>query len=234
VACCWIYFFVEPQGHAFAAATPNAGIAGCDQLRFELRDAAIPYELTHNGPLPRRIAQLELAADGCPPAPADGWPQKQVWLAALASMFLHGGLLHLGGNMLFLWIFGNNVEDREGPLVYALFYVAAGVVATITQVALSPSSIVPLIGASGAIAGVMGAYLVLYPRTRVTTLVTIIPLRLPAWLVLGYWFFGQFGVSPTSGVAWAAHVGGFVFGILAGLSWRAVTPRRPRYATLPR
>lgn len=145
--------------------------------------------------------------------------------SALTSMFLHAGWLHLAGNMLYLWIFGNNIEDRLGPWRYLLFYLACGAVAIVAQSTLSPSA-TPLLGASGAIAGVLGAYLVLYPRA---TVLTVIPLfifvelaALPAVFVIGFWFVVQLAqavgsITPgaAGGVAWFAHVGGFVAGALA-------------------
>jgi membrane associated rhomboid family serine protease len=116
--------------------------------------------------------------------------------------------------MLFLWIFGNNVEDHLGGLRYALFYLVAGVISCVGFVLVNPSSTAPLIGASGAIAGVMGAYLIWFPRARVLTLAFFIPVYLPAALVLGVWFVLQFFTDPHSGVAWVAHVVGFVFGMI--------------------
>jgi membrane associated rhomboid family serine protease len=160
----------------------------------------------------------------------EGAPHKNVWLAVVVSMFLHGGLLHLGGNMLFLWIFGNNIEDRLGRVRYLLFYLAAGVVATASQVALDPSSVLPMIGASGAIAGVMGAYLLLYPNARILSLLFVFPVEIRAKWLLGFWFVSQFFLSPSSGVAWGAHVGGFVFGALLALGWRAGARARARPA----
>ncbi|MFL6068497.1 MAG: rhomboid family intramembrane serine protease [Gaiellaceae bacterium] len=136
-----------------------------------------------------------------------------------SSMFMHGGLMHIGGNMLFLWIFGNNIEDKLGPFIYLLFYLAGGIVATATQMATDTTSTVPLIGASGAIAAVMGAYIVWFPRARILTWIAfllIVVVEVPAWIVLGFWFGSQFFTQEGSGVAWMAHVGGFVFG--AGLA----------------
>ncbi len=143
------------------------------------------------------------------------------------AMFLHGGWLHVGGNMLYLWIFGDNVEDRMGHAKYVIFYLLCGVLATLAHIFTNAGSRVPSLGASGAIAGVLGAYLVLYPRARVITLVPIFIflqfIRLPAILLLGFWFVQQFfyGVASigvhsaqTGGVAWWAHVGGFVSGML--------------------
>src|ERR1043166_2218526 len=137
----------------------------------------------------------------------------------LTSMFLHGGWMHLIGNMWFLWLFGNNVEDSMGRLRFIFFYLLSGVGAAMAQVLASPDSIVPMVGASGAISGVMGAYVVLYPRVRVYTLVPlgifITSIALPAWVMLGYWMLlqllGSLGRSE-GGVAFMAHVGGFIAG----------------------
>ena len=231
LACCGVYFGLQPLGRAFVGRTTDPGTsASCADLKFNLDHAAIPVELTHARATPAATRRAELRQAGCGRTAAGALPAKDVWLSVLASMFLHGGLLHLGGNMLFLWIFGNNIEDRLGRLRYLLFYLAAGIAATLTQVALDPSSPVPMIGASGAIAGVMGAYLVLYPRVRIKTLVliVIIPIifNLRAFWWLGIWFVSQFFVSPNSGVAWAAHVGGFAFGTGVGLIYR-IASRRP-------
>jgi membrane associated rhomboid family serine protease len=144
------------------------------------------------------------------------------WYTPLTSMFLHGGWFHLIGNMWFLWLFGNNVEDSMGRLRYLVFYLLCGVAAAATQTAVSPSSIVPMVGASGAISGVMGAYVVLYPRVRVHMLVVlfvfITRIAVPAYLMLGYWFllqlFGGSMAQGEGGVAFWAHVGGFLAGAL--------------------
>jgi membrane associated rhomboid family serine protease len=141
----------------------------------------------------------------------------------ITSMFLHGGWLHLLGNLWFLWVFGNNVEDSMGHARFVVFYLLCGVAAAAVQVAVNPGSVVPMVGASGAISGVMGAYIMLYPRVRVHMFTwIIIPFRfvMPAWLMLGYWFLLQvIGGLPTlqaesGGVAFWAHVGGFVAGML--------------------
>lgn len=145
----------------------------------------------------------------------------------LSSMFLHGGLLHLAGNMLFLWVFGDNVEDALGHGRYLLFYLASGVLAALFQGLLAPASLVPMVGASGAIAGVLGAYFVLYPHARVVTVVPLFLLfplvEVPAFLFLLVWFLFQFwegsssllaaGRTSGGGIAWWAHVGGFAAGI---------------------
>jgi rhomboid family protein len=143
-------------------------------------------------------------------------------------MFSHAGLLHLGGNMLFLWIFGNNVEDSMGPVRYVVFYLLGGIAALALQVLVSPDSTTPTLGASGAIAGVLGGYILIYPRARVLTLVFLFIfftfVELPAYFFLFIWFaqqaiFGAIGLTdPTNsggGVAYFAHVGGFLFGLLA-------------------
>lgn len=147
-------------------------------------------------------------------------------LPLFTSMFLHGSFLHVAGNMLFLWIFGDNVEDYLGHFRYLLFYLVSGLAADVTHILLNVHSRVPSVGASGAIAGVMGAYFILYPRARVLTwLPPIFLFHIPAWLVLGYWFVVNFlsgtatAVAETSqtsggGVAFWAHVGGFVAGVL--------------------
>ncbi|MCI0394731.1 MAG: rhomboid family intramembrane serine protease [Chloroflexi bacterium] len=141
----------------------------------------------------------------------------------VSSMFLHGGWLHLLGNMLYLFIFGDNIEDRLGHFRFLVFYLVAGFLATATQVAISANSIVPNIGASGAIAGVLGAYLLEFPHSKVLTLVFRFLTEIPAYIVLGFWFVLQFlnGVmnlgaltSETGGVAFWAHIGGFVAGLL--------------------
>ena len=142
-------------------------------------------------------------------------------------MFMHGGLLHLGGNMLFLWIFGNNVEDSMGPVKFLLFYLLGGLAAAAAQILIGPDSQVPNLGASGAVAGVLGGYLILFPRARVITVIFIVffftIVELPAVLILGFWFvqqvlFGYFDLNSTGaggGVAYFAHIGGFAFGLLA-------------------
>jgi len=160
-------------------------------------------------------------------------------LTLVTSTFLHGGWLHLIGNMLYLWIFGNNIEDRFGRIRFLLFYLLGGTVAALTQVAISPTSEVPVIGASGAIAAVLGAYLVLYPGARVLSLVFLgffyQLLEVPAVIVLGLWFLLQLidgiaslGVESTSsGVAIFEHIGGFLTGVAIGLVVRSVGRRPP-------
>ena len=156
--------------------------------------------------------------DFCPPANLITIP---AWLTVFTSLFLHVGWFHLGSNMLFLWIFGDNVEDAMGHLRFIVFYFACGAAAAFAQVAANPSAMEPMIGASGAIAGVLGAYILLYPRANVRTLVFLgaffTVVRIPAWVVLGIWFVIQFwsALGPGSeGVAVWAHVGGFVAGLI--------------------
>ncbi len=158
--------------------------------------------------------------------------RKSAFLSVLTAMFVHGGWLHLLGNMLFLYVFGNNVEDRLGRLRFLLFYLACGYAATYGFALFQADSAEPLVGASGAIAGVLGGYLVLFPRAKVWSLLTFLfflPVRLPAWLVLGSWFLLQYvyfrgGGLTQGGVAYGAHVVGFVVGAVA-VAW--ISPRPP-------
>ncbi len=187
---------------------------------FTFQYGYIPYEL---------VTSLELS----PEIPA---PQ---YLTPFSSMFMHGGWMHLIGNMLFLWIFGNNVEDYFGSIKFLIFYLLAGLAAITIYTIFDSYSQVPLVGASGAIAGVMGAYMVLHPNARITTLVVFIVIRfvqVPAKIVLGVWFGFQLLMSLTGmagagggGVAWMAHVGGFMFGyvvmkLVVRVSGRGATP----------
>ena len=147
----------------------------------------------------------------------------------LTAMFMHGGWLHVIGNMWFLWIFGDNVEDAMGRIRFVVFYLLSGVAAALAQVLVTPSSVMPMVGASGAIAGVLGAYFVLYPHARVRCLWILIVfvtfVNVPAWVLLGLWFVSQFFVPLESGVAWMAHVGGFLAGLALA---RLFVPARRR------
>lgn len=160
-------------------------------------------------------------------------------LTVVTSAFLHGGWLHLGGNMLYLWVFGNNIEDRLGPIRFIMFYLTCGLAATLAQAAAAPGSTVPIVGASGAIAGILGAYLMLFPRAKVITLVPILfyieAAALPAAFVIGFWFVLQIaqglsalGGTLESGVAWWAHIGGFAAGValIAPIAAREAASRR--------
>jgi membrane associated rhomboid family serine protease len=202
----------------FALQLPKDDVASTE---FTYSHAAIPCELNDGHPL--SVAQLQ--RDSCDVPRADGlelFPDKNVYLALLWSMFMHGGLWHLLGNMLFLWIFGNNVEDRLGPVLYLLFYLAAGLVAALAHTVLNLDSVVPVVGASGAIAGVMGAYIIWFPRARVLSLLVFVIIELPAAVVLGIWFALQFFTNPNEGIAWIAHVGGFAFGVAVALLDNAI------------
>jgi membrane associated rhomboid family serine protease len=151
-------------------------------------------------------------------------------------MFMHAGWMHVISNMWFLWVFGDNVEDFFGPTLYLPFYVFTGLAATATHIAFDASSVIPVVGASGAVSGVLGAYVVLYPRARVYTFVWIIifikTFYLPAWVFLGLWIGMQFFSLGDAGVAWWAHIGGFAAGAVIALGARAGgrRPSQPRYA----
>jgi len=167
----------------------------------------LPFEITHH---------IDLLPSG--PSP--------IYLTIFSSMFMHGSIVHLLGNMLFLWIFGNNVEDYLGRKKYVIFYLLCGVAAAFTQILFNPNSKVPMVGASGAIAGVLGAYLLLYPRAKVTTVIIFVffirLIKIPALVVLSFWIIYQFlyGISSLAvktgegGVAWFAHIGGFICGMI--------------------
>jgi len=159
-----------------------------------------------------------------------------IWLTLLSSMFMHGGFGHIAGNMLYLWIFGNNVEYRFGHRWFLIFYLISGLVASFAQIFISPQSIIPNLGASGAIAGVMGAYLVLFPHNRVNAVFLYHIVTIPAIFVLGMWiamqlFSGYGSIASTSssagGVAYMAHIGGFVAGVLAALAYRFTLQSEP-------
>jgi membrane associated rhomboid family serine protease len=178
---------------------------------------AVPYEITH-------VTDLVGRYRGSPIVHAPGPPL--VWLTLLTSMFMHGGVMHIVGNMLYLWIFGNNVEDILGPVKFLLFYIGCGLVAAFAHIASAPGSPIPTVGASGAVSGILGAYLVAYPRARVVCLVFILffirLIVVPAMVVLVFWFVIQalqglasLGIEHTSGVAWFAHIGGFIAGFIA-------------------
>ena len=191
---------------------------------------AIPFEFAHPGN-DCVVAGQQIACGTPAEITSAGLPhpsQPPVWVTAFSSMFMHGGILHLAGNMLFLWIFGNNVEDSMGPFKFIAFYLLGGLAAIGAQIAIEPNAAVPTIGASGAVAAVLGGYILLYPRARVVTVIFIIffftILELPAMLILGFWFvqqvaFGAYGVANPAGggggVAYFAHIGGFIFGLAA-------------------
>jgi rhomboid family protein len=192
-------------------------------LSFDLEYAAIPCEVSEGHPLTLEEIQAtylrgdDTACNTGDPATPELFPDKRVWLAIVTSMFLHAGWLHLGGNMLFLWIFGNNIEDHLGRLRYLAFYLLGGLAAAVAHIGVQPTSTVPVIGASGAIAAVMGAYLIWFPDARVRTLIFIVVADIRAKWLLAFWFVLQFFTSPEEGVAWVAHVGGFLYGAAIAL-----------------
>jgi membrane associated rhomboid family serine protease len=160
-----------------------------------------------------------------------------IYLTLLTSMFMHGGFAHIAGNMLFLWIFGDNVEHRVGHIPYFLFYLAAGIIASFAQIAVNPDSVIPSLGASGAISGVLGAYIVMFPNNRVTVILGRVPTQVPAIVAIGIWalfqFISGFGAiattdETTGGVAYMAHIGGFIAGVIFGLIGRTIWGSGPR------
>jgi membrane associated rhomboid family serine protease len=224
-----------------------------------LKYGAIPYALTHSGTHCGEFAQQTIAGfqpvgvfcsgqrlpDGTI-AHVGAMGALPTWETVFTSMFMHASIFHIAGNMLFLWIFGNNIEDSMGPVRFIVFYILGGLAALALQVAIGPNSTAPTVGASGAIAGVLGGYIVLYPRARILTLVFIFffftVIELPTIVMLGIWFaeqaiFGAVGlINPTGGgggVAYFAHVGGFAFGVLTirlfATSRKQVPPRYPVY-----
>jgi membrane associated rhomboid family serine protease len=222
-----VFVFFEPVVTSIGGITTAQKKTVCEQEEFFDRWAAIPKELLDNrqlnaaptGQIGRdpRTGQVGCVVQSPPPF------HKSPIVSALTAMFLHGSWLHLLGNMLFLGVFGNNVEDRMGRLLYLVFYLVCGYAAAYGFALLEGSSTTTLVGASGAIAGVLGAYLVIFPRARVIGLLTFLfflPFWLPAWIVLGSWFLLQYlnflgiGTAEGSGVAYAAHVVGFVVGAL--------------------
>ncbi len=158
-----------------------------------------------------------------------------IYLTVFSAMFMHGGWGHIGGNMLYLWIFGDNVEHRFGALKFLAFYLVSGIVATFAQIAMHPQGVIPNLGASGAISGVLGAYLVLFPRNRVNAVFFFRLVSLPAIFVIGMWAFTQFvngagsiaQTEETGGVAYAAHIGGFIAGVVMGIFARMGMKREP-------
>jgi membrane associated rhomboid family serine protease len=210
-----MYFFFQHGGLSLGEPT------GADYRHNVVEYGAIPYEITHPG---EQCPQPGAGPNACTDKDHG---LAATWITLFTSMFMHGGLLHLGGNMLFLWIFGNNVEDSMGPVKFVIFYLLAGLAATAGQLLVGPDAKVPNLGASGAIAGVLGGYILLFPRARVVTVIFIVffftIIELPALAILGFWFiqqllFGYFDLNSGGvggGVAYFAHIGGFAFGLLA-------------------
>ncbi len=247
----------------------QAGFGSIDQSSLEY--GAIPYRITHPstgdcaiGAVDQVSTQQFQAGVVCPGTkdyaeavarsranPQDDLgpfkiDQKPWYLTLLTSMFMHGGILHIAGNMLFLWVFGNNIEDRLGRVKFLLFYLLAGLIAVYTQALIDPGSTAPTIGASGAIAGVLGAYALLFPRARVLTLIFIIffvtLVEIPALILLAIWFILQFvpalgqvavGSGGDQGVAYFAHVGGFAFGLAVAATMLYTMRRRRPEPRLP-
>lgn len=219
-----VYILAIRHGGSFISGPTSA-----EELRF----GAIPYALTHPGD------RCGLVGGGTAVECVRGALPNTIpaWATVFTAMFTHASIVHIGGNMLFLWIFGNNVEHAMGPIKFFFFYIVGGIAALALQVAISPHSMHPTLGAAGAIAAVLGGYIVLYPRARVLTLTFIIlfftVIELPALVVLGLWFamqavFGAVGLSTPAaggGVAYVAGVGGFLFGLL---TVRLLATRRER------
>lgn len=179
---------------------------------FTARYGAIPFEVRYG-------------VDAISPTPVP------VYLTLLSSMFLHGGIVHLGGNMLYLWIFGNKVEEALGHARFVCFYLLCGIIATLAHVFSDPESTIPMVGASGAIAGILGAYLAAFPSARILVLVFYFILRVPALIVLGGWFVIQLlnASNDASDVAWYAHIAGFVIGYILMHRWATRTPAKRLY-----
>jgi membrane associated rhomboid family serine protease len=207
-----VFFFIQAQ------QSPAA------QQEFLYQRAAIACEISTLEPL----SAEEVITGECTKAVGQPvFPEKSPFLSVLTSMFLHGGTAHVLFNMWFLWIFGNNVEEAFGRVRYLLMYLAGGVAATMTFVFMNQVSTVPLVGASGAIAAVLGSYAVLFPGHRVLSLLGWFVVPVPASVFLGFWFVAQFGLGGTN-VAWQAHAGGFVFGFALSILMRQRLLRRAR------
>ncbi|HVE75854.1 MAG TPA: rhomboid family intramembrane serine protease [Actinomycetota bacterium] len=200
----FVFFFLQPGA--------SRGI-DCQTAQFLYKWGVVPQEISDNVVLTGEVP----GGPGCRLLP------KSIHVSLISSMFLHGDLLHLGGNMLFLWVFGNNIEDTLGKIKYMLFYLVTGLAASFAHILTNADSVVPTIGASGAVSGLLGAYLILFPKARIKAILPLFIIwqivRLPATVVLGVWFVSQFLIGAGQqagggGVAWMAHVGGFVAGML--------------------
>ncbi|MFC0017961.1 rhomboid family intramembrane serine protease [Roseibacillus persicicus] len=225
---------IGPGKVTIALIVLNVLLFGWQSLNpeFTLGWSVIPKEIVTGQDLVEpQIVQGPQGAIEVPQAPGPAL----IYFTIFSAMFMHGGLGHIGGNMLYLWIFGDNVEHRFGPMKFLLFYLFSGIAATVAQVALGPDSVIPNLGASGAISGVMGAYLVLFPKNRVNSIFLFHMVSVPAVVVLGMWIamqlFSGWGTvgqnSQTGGVAYAAHIGGFVAGVVAGLGARLMMKKEP-------
>jgi membrane associated rhomboid family serine protease len=228
-----VAFFIWQTQFPTDPELERAGLTtGIDRSAVEF--GAIPYRVTHPGESgcslrkSRRATEI-VCGPGQPRGRDEPLDQAAWWVTVFTSLFMHGGVLHLAGNMLFLWVFGANIEDSMGRPRFLLFYLLAGVVAVYAQSFVDTSSTVPTIGASGAVAGVLGGYALIYPRARVLTLIFLIffitLIEIPAMVLLGIWFvlqflpaIGQTAVTDLAGgdsIAYLAHVGGFIFGLAA-------------------
>ena len=233
VLCATVYVLFQAPSGTRDLQTEQGTLRVSADLAFTLGHAAIPCEVATGEPLGEVELRRLLAgrSSGCIRGPGGGVPvlaRKHVYGALIASMFLHGGFLHLVGNLWFLWVFGNNIEDRLGSVRYLAFYLAGGVVSGLGHVLMQWGSLVPVVGASGAIAAIMGAYLVWYPRAPVLSYIPpIFVVKIGARWFLGVWFVLQFFTGANSGIAWVAHVVGFAFGSgVALLAPRPTTGRR--------
>ena len=226
--CMVVFGFMQPkpmQGLSHGLNLTDNSRALLQVQAFQDRYGLVPCEITHG-----RSMTNGAACDGYPVDHPENYPTKNVYLPLLTVLFLHGSLAHLLGNMLFLWVFGRGVEERLGWLATLALFVAGGIAASLGFVALHPESTEPLIGASGAIAALMGVYLVLQPRRRILSIIYSAGLQfvyLPAWAVLAFFFAEQFFIDPTQHVAWEAHVAGLAFGAIVALfvAWRWPTLR---------
>ena len=240
----WLTYLLIAANVMIFLFTPAAGSAGvetinlhrlCELEAFYDRYAAVPEEMLDNRQLPvAATGEVSVGEQGAGCVIGPPTYVKIPVLSVLSAMFLHASWLHLLGNMLFLWVFGNNVEDRLGRPRFLLFYLLCGYVAAYGFALANPDTTETLVGASGAISGVLGAYLVFYPRARIWSLVPVLlflPVRLPAWLVLGLWFAVQwlysagYATTEAGSVAYLAHVLGFITGVLAAIPFR--TRRMP-------
>ena len=197
--------------------------------------SVVPYEITNGVDLVgSESAVFEGERVGIPHAPGP----SPIYLTILSAMFMHGGWMHLLGNLLYLWIFGDNVEHRFGSVVFLAFYLASGIAATFTQIALDPSGVVPNLGASGAISGVLGAYLVLFPTNKVRAIFLFFIVTVPAVVAIGLWIVFQFvngygaivvADEMTGGVAYGAHIGGFFAGVVLAFILRVLIKEEPKH-----
>jgi membrane associated rhomboid family serine protease len=227
----------EERAHVTATIVYSLIIANVFVFLFELVAgddfiagySVVPWEITHGEDLLRPVYIHGVGTIPQAPGPIP------IYLTLFTAMFMHGGWLHIGGNMLYLWIFGGEIEAAFGHLKFLVFYVVCGVAAAFAQILMDPDSLIPSLGASGAIAGVLGAYLRLFPLNRVRVLLPVwfvlVPIRLPALIVIGFWIAFQFfdqlisivefnAQTLNGGVAYMAHIGGFLMGLTLSSFWR--------------